>query len=891
MKGPPTDFWGKLSGEGDALQWHPLADHCADVAACAEALLRHTALGARLAALAGVQPWSEEQIARLCVFAALHDVGKFNTGFQARWRTPRGRGRVGHVGPAVALIAATGEDLQCRFIEALDFPSMERWAAGDGGAERMLHASVSHHGRPTSIDGSPIDLRVWSKAEGLDPMEGVGGLANALRSWYPAAFADRGAPLPDVPALQHAFTGLVTLADWLGSDARRFRFREQGDRDRMEFSREAARESLRALGLAAGTVRAYLPAGLPGFAAVSPHDPRPVQAQIGGLAPAERGSLTILESETGSGKTEAALFHFLRLFHAGAVDGLYFALPTRTAATQIHGRVELAARRMFPSEATRPPVVLAVPGYLRVDGQDGTRDDPRLAPFEVLWNDDDRERWRFRGWAAESPKRYLAGAIAVGTIDQVLLSALAVPHAHMRAVALLRQLLVVDEVHASDTYMTHVLSAVLRRHLASGGHALLLSATLGADARDRFLACADRSHSRMSFEAATRVPYPAISSGGSARVSTKQVDSPPAEGRRISLDPIPIAQYADRVAALALDAARRGGRVLVLRNTVRDALATQRALEAAAASTGASNLLFRCMGQAAPYHARFARADREALDREMLCALKPRVRRDEGVVVVATQTAQQSLDIDADLLITDLCPADVLLQRIGRLHRHADSGRPPDLAVPHVQVLVPESRDLGAFIGRSGDVHGPLGLGFVYEDLRALEATWQLIEESRSVRVPQECRVWVERSTHPDALASVASGLGGRWSDHHVARSGRQSAQRSLAGHQLARWEFAVGDQRCLFPDALEGRVATRLGVSDRRASFRQSVPGAFGTWIEELSIPGTWMSDVPEDAEPMDVVRDGEWFRFRMGVRPLRYSRFGLEKDDSVEASGERAR
>jgi CRISPR-associated endonuclease/helicase Cas3 len=135
---------------------------------------------------------------------------------------------------------------------------------------------------------------------------------------------------------------------------------------------------------------------------------------------------------------------------------MYFALPTRTAATQMHQRVYEAITRAFPSESTRPPVVLAVPGYIAVD--DGVAH--RLPGFEVLWNDNEAERFRFRGWAAENPKRYLAGPIVVGTIDQVLLSTLMVSHAHMRATALLRQFLVVDEVHASDSYMIALLRSV-----------------------------------------------------------------------------------------------------------------------------------------------------------------------------------------------------------------------------------------------------------------------------------------------------------------------------------------------------------------------------------------------------------------------------------------------
>ncbi len=132
----------------------------------------------------------------------------------------------------------------------------------------------------------------------------------------------------------------------------------------------------------------------------------------------------------------------------------------------------------------RPPVVLAVPGYLRVDDQEGQL----LTQFDFLWPDADQRKNRHRTWAAENSKRYLAGSVVVGTINQVLLSTLVVGHAHLRATSLSRLYLVVDEVHASDTYMTTLLDRVLAFHLALGGHALLMSATLGTAAQARFFA-------------------------------------------------------------------------------------------------------------------------------------------------------------------------------------------------------------------------------------------------------------------------------------------------------------------------------------------------------------------------------------------------------------------
>jgi CRISPR-associated endonuclease/helicase Cas3 len=192
-------------------------------------------------------------------------------------------------------------------------------------------------------------------------------------------------------------------------------------------------------------------------------------------AATDLGPVVVVEAETGSGKTEAALWRFAELFKLGAVDALMFALPTRTAATQIEARVRRFIEVLFPDSDLRLNTVLAVPGYVRADGEDAVG---LLPGFETLWPDSEDEAAAHRRWAAENPKRFLAAAVVAGTIDQALLSGLSTRH--LRGAALLRALLVVDEVHASDVYMSTLLTGILRRHTHSGGHAVLLSATCGS---------------------------------------------------------------------------------------------------------------------------------------------------------------------------------------------------------------------------------------------------------------------------------------------------------------------------------------------------------------------------------------------------------------------------
>ena len=268
----------------------------------------------------------------------------------------------------------------------------------------------------------------------------------------------------------------------------------------------------------------------------------------------------------------------------------------------MHQRVHAAVQQAF---ATPPAVILAVPGYLRVDDVDGKR----LPPFEVLWPDEDR--FRYRAWAAENAKRYLAGCVVVGTVDQVLLSSLMVGHAHLRATALLRLLLVVDEVHASDAYMTRILEDVLARHKAAGGHAILLSATLGGEARSRLIHPGENARLPALAEAEA-TSYPLITHRGDAPRAIRVSND--GHSRSIRLEVQPWLEDSDALATAAFAAALQGAKVLVIKNTVKDCIAEQEAVERQADAHGSRDVLFGCAGLAAPHHARFARVDRQALD-------------------------------------------------------------------------------------------------------------------------------------------------------------------------------------------------------------------------------------------------------------------------------------
>lgn len=553
---PPGALWGKLfPRRAPFLAWHPLEDHCADVAAVAEALLAQPLIARRLLTLAGVEGWPHLWRERLCALAFLHDFGKANHRFQS--------GAGGHITEA----AYVAGDRDRRQQAGLDV--VEGWAM-DG--RQLLAIILAHHGEAPDLALDTQAGPLWTANAERDPLAGVRRLLDKARQAWPAAFEAGGPPLPHLlqqAPFWHAFLGLLQLADWLGSDAAddAFAFTTSGAPARLDGSRARAQALMAQLGLDPRDLRQRLPTPLR-FAAISPHAPSPLQEEIADLA----GPIVVLEAETGSGKTEAALWRFARLFAAGQVDSLYFALPTRVAATAMHARIQAACDRLFGAD--RLEVVRALPG----DAAAGDAALRLLPDFEAQWTDDPDEGRKRTRWAAERPKRFLAAPVAVGTIDQALLGTVRVKHAQMRSFCLSRSLLAVDEVHTSDAYMSALLERLLEQHVAAGGQALLLSATLGAVARARLLAPGTRHTPLPALNDVIAMPHPALSQGGAGdpvmRLAIGQSRS-----KRVEVVPSSTIGQPGEIAERALATARDGAKVLVIRNLVRDAVVTLAALE------------------------------------------------------------------------------------------------------------------------------------------------------------------------------------------------------------------------------------------------------------------------------------------------------------------------
>jgi CRISPR-associated endonuclease/helicase Cas3 len=860
-------FWGKYQAKtGKSLS---LLAHSLDVAVVFRALCDLDGIRRTLAnSTDGLL--TDEHLDRLAALAMLHDIGKANLGFQDKiLHNPHAH--VGHIRELAPLIG--DEELSGMLLESLP-RNVVTWFSSTNSADSYFFAIFSHHGRPVRFldakSGSYWLARDewWHPDSCRDPIRAITDISSFTEVAFPRAFLASASPLPDEPRFHHRFAGLVMLADWIGSHSHWFPIERATAEDRLARDLKAAPELLRSVGLDAKPLRPILMNAGDGFQSRFGLSPLPLQEIADRLDPDDPDTdLVIAESETGSGKTEAALNWFCKLFVAGKVDSMYFALPTRVAARELYERISNTIRSWFPDPNCRPVTLLAVPGYAQIDGHPVERLIPD-AETANLWQDDQEVRSLERHWAGAMPKRFLAATVAVGTIDQALLSVVQTAHAHLRSVCLDRSLLVVDEVHASDLYMSRLLRSLLAHHLGVGGYAMLLSATLGSRALNEYVQLTEPGSVLPDLQTATRAPYPSLTlSGGrtlatSSARRTKQVHF---DIREWAFSP---EQAIDQVLAPALQA---GARVLVVMNTVARAVNMFRAAENSSAIDDA--WLFECRGRACAHHGRFAPEDRAVLDATVSARLGKH-SPPGPVLLIGTQTLEQSLDIDADLLVTDLAPSDVLLQRVGRLHRH-DRARPLGYDSACCIVLVAD-RDLETALTGRGEVSGDfkrIGYGSVYEDLRSLELTYRVLREKPTALIPEDNRLLVERATHPEALDSL---LGERWTEHRNLICGQGLAKAIAADTITNMFDRYFGQIE--FVEA--GRaVATRLGADQLHLPLNRQVTSPFGKTLAHMVIPGHMAPCELKDGFITVEEEGGGVIILRCEERRYQYSKYGLEE------------
>ena len=866
-------FWAKTKRDNPS-EIHRLEFHLADVAAVMERLLKVPGIKRATARAGDLMDLPDSIAARICVFAALHDIGKANICFQKKVWPPPEKRSASHTKDMMQLLNGKDEAGQKKLMQSLSIlnEALELWDSRSGDIVcGMMLAAMSHHGTPERLqNNNETRHEHWSPDASLgDPFAKIADIDRMIRQWFPKAFEPDAPPLPENPRFQHHFLGLLMLADWIGSDERFFPYQGTPDSEYIKSARHKATKALRTIGIDTGEIR--LPLRTPSFAelfGIEGAVPNAIQKKT--LEVPLDAQMVIVEAETGAGKTEAALMRFEKMLRAGLVDSLYFALPTRAAAVQIHRRVNEFVQRAMAGTGTK--ATLAVPGYHRHGDVEGIA----LSRYDVHWEDGGNDGQR---WSAEGAKCFLAAQIAVGTIDQAMLSALQTKHAHMRAACLSRSLLVIDEVHASDTYMRHIMSDMVLDHIDKGGYTLMMSATLGEAARSEWL-----ETPMLPREAAIKVPYPSVSTKGHGPQFTGENQAK----KRVKIEILTTDDGAAVTSEIALKAAKDGAKVMVIRNTVRQAMATLEKLESMTNPEQEEDLLFRAEGVSTLHHSRFAAADRRTLDAAVERDLGHQ-RSTGGKVIIGTQTLEQSLDIDADLMITDLCPMDVLLQRIGRLHRKPRPDRPEGYREARCIVMVPEAeiRDLIPGKGeRNNTGLGPNGM--VYQDLRVIEATKRQLAGNPVWEIPAMNRELVERATHPTELEAIVKANPADWQEHDnsikgLATAERQSAEAIIIDRSVPFYDGDMGDNDKVVWNR-KAKAYTRLGEATIDIDVEPAEKGPFGNDVDQLSIPHWMVKENLADYENLkaEILHQNEQgfdFLVPNDNRTFRYDRFGIRR------------
>lgn len=612
-----------------------------DVAAVAERLI---------AAL----PFAEPLKQALIFLTALHDLGKINADFCAMLRGTARQG-LRHWEASEVLLR-----------DNLDLLVIQLSPRRRSNLIPLIAATAGHHGRPPHL--ADVDERRSRQWIGTEAEQDAGAVIAAFASLWPDASL-AGAEWEEVIALSWWLPGLVSAADWIGSNTDWFPAVGQPMdlASYLHLARLKAETAVKAAGFT-------LPP--PSAAALFQFDLRPMQ-QACCDAPLPGGPvLAVIEDETGAGKTEAALMLAQRMLLVGKGHGLFFALPTMATADAMFRRAKGIVGKLFQ---TPPTLTLA-------HGRAGLSEDFRDL---CLGMPNTPEDVGCTEWLADSRRKALLADVGVGTIDQALLSVLPVKWQTLRHFGLSSKILIVDEVHElGEPYIDAALTQLLKMHRRAGGSAILLTATLPLAQRQRLLAVYDT--------AAENPAYPALSlSGGFTRH-----DLPNTTGKRGVVGVKRLESDAAAVEVLA-QTSGQGAACVWVRNAVDDAIAAV--------------ALLREMGiEARLLHARFALGDRKRIEGDLMGCLGKEGQGRSGQVFVTTQVFESSLDADVDVMVSDLAPMAALIQRAGRLWRHMDlrpaAGRPVPRPVLHVVSPDPDdvadAQWLARVLDRGAHVYG-----------------------------------------------------------------------------------------------------------------------------------------------------------------------------------------
>lgn len=455
-------------------------------------------------------------------------------------------------------------------------------------------------------------------------------------------------PTPDVKT-QMLLCGLLVMADWIASNTSYFPLIGEDDSgENLDFVKRAD-TAWKNLNLQAGWMPGTLTMDDEAFMDRFNFLPNSVQREfMQAVQESVEPGIFILEAQMGVGKTEAALCGAELLSEKKNSGGIFFGLPTQATANGIFPRV------LAWSEKQADEVKLAV----------------RLAHGMAALNKDYQDLFEqsHSNYTDETGglvvhsffsgrKQALMANIVVGTVDQLLMMALKQKHVMLRHLGISGKIVIIDECHAYDAYMNQYLDRALCWLGQYGVPVIILSATLPLKRRRELIEAYLNVKNIKDELWSKNCGYPLLTWTDGEKVCQRALETD-ADEKTVTLHRL---QDENNLSDLLREKLSGGGCAGVIVNTVKRAQMIAELLR--------KNLMDKTVILA---HANFLATDRAEREEE-LCALlgkKSTPEQRNNLIVVGTQVLEQSLDIDFDFMVTDLCPMDLLLQRLGRLHRH-----------------------------------------------------------------------------------------------------------------------------------------------------------------------------------------------------------------------------
>lgn len=753
--------------QGDYAAYHLLPYHCLDVAAVGWHLLApEKKMAKNIAKQLQVTP---EWLRTLFIFClVLHDLGKFSRAFQGLQpdlspKLVKNNPRMSYSERHDSLgFSLWRETLQNKLSSVNETGHFEPW----------LEIVTGHHGMPPKKDIRTRNFfEIEDEQAALEFVEDV--IALLLDDFDFQPLQDKNLKTHLKP-VSWQLAGIAVLADWLGSNQEHFEYCDQR-KDLKDYWYEVAikkaEEAIAALP-EIPEINAFhkvndlfpfiqQPTHLQRYAA---QEPLPNQPQ-----------LFILEDVTGAGKTEAALILTQRLMAQGLANGLYIALPTMATANAMYQRI-IKVYRKFYMPRSKPSLVLAHGAReLSQDFQDSVvlahqpKTDGDYLNGHSCEDQELSATAYCNAWLADSRKKALLADVGVGTLDQALLAVLPVRHQSLRLLGLADKVLLVDEVHAYDSYMQKLLDTLLEAHARQGGSVILLSATLPQTMRETLVAAFHRGLGQdapvlgysPSYPLATHSPAENVEQGIDTRAEVK---------RTVSIQHL---DTENEVIAKIQQAVKTEQCVCWIRNTVKTARQSyQDLLDSGIAAE-----------QLSLFHSRFAMIDRQTVENRTLAQFGEQSchKQRKGQVLIATQVVEQSLDLDFDVMITDLAPIDLIIQRAGRLRRHSrdtkgnrlrETGAQDQRGIPVLYLHSPKPlEDVNA------DWLKPehSGTQAIYPHVGQLWLTAKALIDNGKFSMPTDARTLIEdvysgQKAYPEALDTLSCDA-----------EGKQMSQRSMA--------------------------------------------------------------------------------------------------------------